>query len=85
VCTAEPVAAAPRASRARLVALLRLVAIYAFAGWVYIAANAVVHPESLPWPLTHLLPWPREDSFGIACFIISFGAAVAAAMVEERP
>ncbi len=51
-------------------ALLTMV-VYGFAGWVYIAANAVVHPQSLAWPLTHLLPWPREDTFGIICFGLS--------------
>lgn len=49
--------------------------VYGFAGWIYIAMNAVHHPETLPLPLTHLLSWPREDTFGIICFgvsIISF-------------
>lgn len=46
--------------------------VHSFAGWVYIAMNAVVHPESLSWPLTHFVNWPREDSFGAACFVISF-------------
>lgn len=48
--------------------------VFGFAGWVYIASNAVHHPESLSWPLTHLLPWPREDTFGIVCFAVSFVA-----------
>ncbi len=49
--------------------------VHAFAGWVYIANNAVHHPETLPLGLTHFAPWPREDTFGIICFaasIISF-------------
>ncbi len=40
-------------------------------GWVYIALIALVHPETLSWPLTHFLPWPREDTFGIMCFGVS--------------
>ena len=52
-------------------ALLLTVVVYGFAGWAYIAGNAIVHPQSLAWPLTHLAPWPREDSFGVACFISS--------------
>lgn len=46
--------------------------VFGFAGWFYIAVNAWVHPESLPWQLTHLTPWLREDTFGIICFIVSF-------------
>lgn len=48
--------------------------VFGFAGWIYIASNAVHHPESLSWPLTHLAPWPREDTFGIVCFAVSFVA-----------
>lgn len=46
--------------------------VYGFAGWAYIAMNAVVHLETLHLPLTHLLSWPREDTFGIVCFGVSF-------------
>jgi hypothetical protein len=45
---------------------------FGFAGWWYIAQNAVHHPETLRLPLTHLMPWPREDTFGIVCFAVSF-------------
>lgn len=57
--------------RAALITLF----VHSFAGWFYIAMNAAFHPESLSWPLTHLLSWPREDTFGIICFgtsIVSF-------------
>ena len=50
---------------------LLTLAVYGFAGWAYIAMNAVFHPESLSWQLTHLTPWIREDTFGILCFIVS--------------
>ena len=46
--------------------------VHSFAGWVFIALIAVFHPETLSWPLTHLLSWPREDTFGIVCFGVSF-------------
>ncbi len=46
--------------------------VFGFAGWVYIALAAMVHPETLPIQLTHLTPWIREDTFGIICFIVSF-------------
>lgn len=52
-------------------AVLLTGAIYGGAGWVYIAGNAVFHPETLPLPLTHLLPFPREDTFGAVCFATS--------------
>lgn len=46
--------------------------LFSLFGWIYIALNAVFHPESLSWPLTHLLSFPREDTFGIVCFGVSF-------------
>ena len=58
-------------------ALLATVALYAFAGWVYVALNAIVHPESLAWPLTHFAGWPREDTFGVMCFALSFACTLA--------
>ena len=57
--------------------ILSTVALYAFAGWVYIALNAVVHPESLGRRLTHFAAWPREDTFGVVCFATSFASALA--------
>lgn len=58
--------------------------IHAFAGWFYIAENAVFHPETLPLPLTHLASWPREDTFGIFCFAISIIALFSYMMIRER-
>jgi hypothetical protein len=55
-----------------LKAALKTCFLYGFAGWIYIAFNAVFHMETLSMPLTHLLPYPREDTFGIVCFGISF-------------
>ncbi len=52
--------------------LLLALTIYGFAGWVYIALCAVVHPETLSLQLTHVTPFIREDSFGILCFGVSF-------------
>ena len=45
--------------------------IFGLLGWVYIAMNAVFHPETLSLPLTHLLSYPREDTFGIISFFVS--------------
>ena len=41
--------------------------IFGLLGWIYIVINAEVHPETLELPLTHLLPFPREDTFGMNC------------------
>ncbi len=48
--------------------------VFGFGGWFYIAENAVFHPDTLSLPLTHLAPFPREDTFGA----ISFGVALIA-------
>ena len=46
--------------------------VFGLLGWLYIVLNAEVHMETLSMPLTHLLPYPREDTFGVVCFIVSF-------------
>ena len=65
-------------SRRRLgLVFLRSVALYAFAGWVYITLVALVHPRTLVLQLTHVTNWPHEDTFGELCFVISFVCFVA--------
>ena len=64
--------------------LLGVVAIYSFAGWAYIAGNAFAHPDTLGKRLTHFASWPHEDTFGAACFVISFAAAVAREVLRSR-
>jgi hypothetical protein len=63
-------------TRARALAIVtaRAVALYAFAGWVYVAGVALAQPHTLPWQLTHLSSFPRTDTFGEACFVVSFAA-----------
>jgi hypothetical protein len=46
-------------------------AVYGFAGWVYIALVALVHPRTLGLQLTHFAKLPHEDTFGELCFVIS--------------
>jgi len=46
--------------------------IFGLLGWLYIAVISFVHPETLTIQLTHLAPWPREDTFGIVSFAVSF-------------
>jgi hypothetical protein len=81
----RPTGSLPNSVRRRIVReVLMVIALYSFAGWIYIALNAVVHPESLVWPLTHLLPWPHEDTFGIGCFVTSFGTAMSGRILRAR-
>jgi hypothetical protein len=56
--------------RIALAASLTL-AVYGFAGWVYIALVALVHPRTLGLQLTHFAKYPHEDTFGELCFVIS--------------
>jgi hypothetical protein len=57
----------------RIIALeaSRTLALYSFAGWVYIALVALVHPQTLGLQLTHFASFPHEDTFGETCFLIS--------------
>ena len=73
-----------RGGRGVVEAVLSVVKVYSFAGWAYIALNAVFHPQTLSLRLTHFAPWPREDTFGIACFIVSFTSALALAILRAR-
>jgi hypothetical protein len=49
----------------------RTLALYGFAGWVYIALVALVHPYTLGLQLTHFAKFPHEDTFGEICFAVS--------------
>jgi hypothetical protein len=46
--------------------------VFGLLGWFYIVLNSEIHMETLSMPLTHLLPFPREDTFGIMCFFVAF-------------
>lgn len=58
--------------------------VFGFGGWFYIAENAVFHPETLSWGLTHFASWPREDTFGIVCFGVSFVSLFTYMMIRDR-
>jgi hypothetical protein len=86
VCTGNPSTASRpklRGGRGLAADVLLVIAIHAFAGWVYIAANAVSHPESLQWPLTHFASWPHEDTFGALCFAASLIASLSRAKIRN--
>jgi hypothetical protein len=58
--------------------------IFGLIGWLYIVLSATVHPETLPLQLTHFAPWPREDTFGIFSFAISFVSFLIWNLVKDR-
>jgi len=45
--------------------------VFGLLGWIYIVLNAEIHPITLAMPLTHFLPYPREDTFGAFSFFVS--------------
>jgi hypothetical protein len=51
-------------------------AIYGMAGWIYVGICALIAPQTLALPLTHLLPHLREDTSGVLSFIVSFAGFV---------
>ena len=55
-----------------LTALSLSLAVYGMVGWIYVAICGLVAPDTLHWPLTHLLPHLREDTSGVISFIVSF-------------
>jgi hypothetical protein len=63
---------------------LSVIAVYTFMGWVYVALCALVAPETLQLPLTHLFAWPHEDTFGVICFALSFVSALAWRILRVR-
>jgi hypothetical protein len=45
--------------------------VFGLLGWIYIVLNSEIHPDTLAMPLTHFLPYPREDTFGASSFLVS--------------
>lgn len=62
----------------------RTLALYSFAGWVYIALAALLRPETLRLQLTHFTTFPHEDTFGEACFVISLVSYFAYSLLSSR-
>jgi hypothetical protein len=71
-------------SRRWLPAVTLTLAVYGFAGWLYIAAIALVHPATLRLPLTHFFSQPREDTFGAVSFAVS-AVSFCAYLMLRRP
>ena len=45
--------------------------VFGLLGWLYIVLNSAIHPWTLAMPLTHFLPFPREDTAGETSFVVS--------------
>ena len=58
--------------------------IFGLLGWLYIVLNSAVHPVTLPLPLTHFLPYPREDTFGAVSFLVSMISFFVWNLVREK-
>jgi hypothetical protein len=63
---------------------LGVIAAYTFVGRVYVARCALVAPQTLHLPLTHLFAWPHEDTFGVTCFVFSFVSALGWRLLRAR-
>lgn len=63
--------------------LSRTLYLFGLFGWIYIALNAEFHPWTLSLPLTHFLPFPREDTFGVICFIVSMISYFSWSLIKE--
>jgi hypothetical protein len=69
----NPVGGPARGRGVRIVREISLaLAVYGMAGWIYVSVCALVAPQTLALPLTHLLPSLREDTSGVLSFIVSF-------------
>jgi len=64
-------------------ALSLSVFVFSLLGWLYVAAVALIHPETLSIQLSHLTPWIREDTFGIISWIVSFFSFLIWNLVRE--
>jgi hypothetical protein len=59
--------------------------VFGFAGWFYIAENAVFHPITLHLQLTHFYKYPHEDTFGAICFAVSLVSFFIYNLIKSTP
>ena len=57
--------------------------VFGLLGWLYIVLNSAVHMETLSMPLTHFLPFPREDTAGEISFVVSLVSFFCWNMLKE--
>ena len=73
-----------RSQKVKVAATLSLaLTIYGMAGWIYVAICALVAPETLHLPLTHLVPFLREDTSGVLSFTLSFVCFVIYRLIRD--
>lgn len=58
--------------------------VFGLLGWLYIVLNSAIHPWTLAMPLTHFLPFPREDTAGIISFFVSLIAFYIYNLVKDE-
>jgi hypothetical protein len=61
------------------------IALYGFAAWVYVVCVALIQPQTLSLQLTHLVSWPRTDTFGECSFVVSFFAFIVHRLTRPAP
>jgi hypothetical protein len=61
------------------------VMIYGLLLWIYVAICGLLAPATLKLPLTHLIPFLREDTSGALGFLFSFAAFVAYRLNSGKP
>jgi hypothetical protein len=66
-------------------ALTLTLAVFGFAGWVYIALVALVHPHTLGLQLTHFARYPHEDTFGEMSFVVSLVSFFVYQLIKDEP
>jgi hypothetical protein len=66
------------------VSLLRTLRLYSTLGVLYIALNSLTHPATLSLHLTHVVSWPSEGTFGIACLAVSFTSTLVLRCIEAQ-
>jgi hypothetical protein len=79
-----PVSGSTRGRGVRIVREISLaLAVYGMAGWIYVSICALIAPQTLALPLTHLLPSLREDTSGVLSFIVSFLGFISYRMTRQ--
>jgi hypothetical protein len=68
-----------------IIAVLRGVRLFGFAGWAYLATNTITHPDSATRQLTHFATWPNEDTAAAVCIVLSAATFFVLALIDPPP
>ena len=58
--------------------------VFGLLGWLYIVLNSAIHPWTLAMPLTHFVPFPREDTAGGISFVVSLVSFFIWSLVKDE-